>query len=246
MKKNVVWIGILMLLFSLTLQTQSAYAVGPYNPIADAFTILSDPDMTFGTDPYLFLSASNADGCVPSSYVWFKFDVPNPTAAITFATLSVPVDLAYDGDEDLDMELRSSAGTDWDETTISWSNQPVLDAGVLATAPSTVAPNDALFTSPALAAYLNGKKGQTVSLVVKANCNGNVFIEATRLFAARENTLAPHKVELILQGPTQVQLVEMKGMSRAWSQQTVFLGVLAGLLGALVIGKRSKREDKTK
>lgn len=241
-------ITLLMLIFFLgillVLPTQSVFAVGPYTPIADAFTLLNDPNDNNGTVPWLFLSASNADGCVPSSYVWFKFQVPNPSATIAYATLSVPIHPVYDGDEKLDMELRSSPGVDWTEESLTWNNQPPLDPTVLATAPSTVAPNDALFFGDTFASYLNGKKGQTVSLVVKANCNGEVFIESTRVFAARENTDPQYKVELILQGPTNVNLVEMRAASRSWNGQSVLFAVFLGLAAALLMVRYGDRRKK--
>lgn len=227
----------------LALPTQSVFAVGPYTPLADAFTLLNDPDINNGTENWLFLSASNADGCVPSSYVWFKFQVPDTSTTIRFATLSVPIDSIYTGTESLDMELRSSSNTSWEEDSIKWSNQPDLDDTVLATAPSTVAPNDALFSGTTFASYLNGKKGQIVSLVVKANCNGNVYIESTRVFPARENTSA-NKVELILQGPTNVNLVEMRAASNSWNGRSVLFAVCVGLAAALFMVRYGDNRQK--
>ncbi|MGB9586205.1 MAG: DUF7594 domain-containing protein, partial [Anaerolineales bacterium] len=159
----------------------------------------------------------------------------------SFATLSVPIDPKYSGNENLDMELRSSPDTNWAESTLTWSTQPDLDPDVLATAASTVAPNDALFTSSEFASYLNDKKGQMVSLVVKANCNGNVAVEATRVIAARENTNA-NPVELILQGPTNVGLSEMKAVAGNWNGRVIFFGILLGIYGAYVFLKKTSYE----
>ena len=238
MHKLSIFLLVMLLGIIVLIPAQSASAVGPYTPIADAYTLVNDPDTNTGEDDYLLLSASNLDGCVPTSYVWFKFQVPNPTTTISYATLSVPIDAIYSGNESLDMELRSSSDTDWQESSITWSNQPDLDAEVLAIAPSTAAPSDALFTSAALAGYLNARKGQTVSLVVKANCNGNVYSEATRVIAARENTTA-NKVELVLQGPTNINLLDMKANSRTQDRQIVALGVFVGIISAYFLVKKS-------
>lgn len=240
MHKLSIFLLIVSLVIIFLIPSQSAIAVGPYTPIADAYTLLNDPDTVTGLDEYLLLSASNADGCVPSSYVWFKFQVPNPSATIAYATLSVPIDPVYDGDEKLDMELRFSSNTSWEEDSITWTNQPELDGLVLTTAPSTNAPNDALFTGGNLASYLNSHKGETVSLVVKANCNGNVYIEATRVFPARENTTA-NKVELILQGPTNVSLLDLQANSRAEDGRIVMTGVFIGIIGAYFLIKKFSR-----
>ncbi len=238
MKKRIFSLFILLCGVLFFGSVQSAYAVGPYTPLADTYTLLNDPNIIAGSELYLFLSASNLAGCVPTSYVWLKFQVPNPSATIATAILSVPIDPVYPGDEPLDMELRSSSDTTWQEASLNWANQPTLDPTVLATASSTVAPSDALFMGPTFADYLNSRKGQLVSLVVKANCNGNVSVSADRVIPARENTTW-HKVELDLRSPSNVGLLDMKGSTGTQPGQIVILGILVGLSLAFAVGKKS-------
>jgi hypothetical protein len=187
-------------------------AVGPYLPFADTYTNLNDEEPTnYGNEAFMQLSASNAAGCVPATYLWFKFNVPNPAVTIDYAELAVPFE-DKGGADSLDMQLLASPVTNWvekDPNGITWATQPDLQgAPVLATAASAPPGADALFISSALASYLDGKKGQVVSLVVRANCAGSVGTSANRVIRTREHA-SGSGVELTMRngGPSNIRLL---------------------------------------
>jgi hypothetical protein len=186
----------LVILLSSGYVIQNASAAERHLAIADTYTDLNETADNYGSEPYIQLSASNLAGCYPTSYLWFKFDVPELSETIGYAELVVPFS-PYGDDGMMPLELRSSADVDWGETTITWATQPALDSTVLATRASTPRGSDALFESDALAAYLNYHKGKTITLVLKADCSGAVSPSSTRTVVTKENP-AGTNVELIL------------------------------------------------
>lgn len=229
--------GLLLLTFLLCLTPgQVGLADGPYYPLHDTITDINAPDYIFGLDYYLQLNASytQESGCVPSSYIWFKFLVPSTSVTISTARLVLPLDYIDPGTELLPMELLASADTDWDEATLMWDIQPALDltTGVLATSPSIEPPNDVQFMGPTFAGYLDEKKGQLVTLVVRADCNQPVAFLADRLIASKENSdpNALH-VELGLQSPSNIALTSFLAEG---SQEPGFSVILVGITGLLL------------
>jgi hypothetical protein len=235
--KRLVWMVMIALICLST--GQAGLAVGPYTPLEDTYTDFGDKGANYGSATYLQLSASNISVCNPVTYLWFKFQVPNPPQPIGSAVLDVPMDPIYTGGEALPMELLSSADTSWDEDTLTWNNQPALDTvtGVLATSPSVVAPSSAIFQSALLASYLEGKKGELVTLVVRADCSvtgpGAVAPSADRLIASIENTdPQAAEVELTLSSPTAVGLQSFTAKTPVGE---ISLPIVVMLLGVIVL-----------
>jgi hypothetical protein len=162
----------------------NAVAQGAYVPSADTYTDLNAPDANHGADQHLLLSASNLAGCVETTYLWFKFDIPSAGSTIADASLALTLG---PGAGTVDLELRSSADTSWSETGLTWSNQPALDPNVLATAAGATPGSTATFRGAALTAYLNARQGQTVSLLVRADCDGVVSTSVALALQAREH-----------------------------------------------------------
>ena len=159
-------------------------AQGPYAPSADTYTDLNAPDANHGADQHLLLGASNLAGCVETTYLWFKFDIPSAGSTLANANLAL---MLGPGAGTVDLELRSSTDTSWSETELTWSNQPAPDADVLATATGVTPGSTATLSSANLAAYLNARQGQTVSLVVRADCDGSVSTSVALALKAREH-----------------------------------------------------------
>jgi len=246
MKRATQIISILIVLGFISMITVGlAFGQSPHYTTADAYTTINYPDDNFGTEPYLMLAASNTpdSGCVKTSFLWFKFNVPNPTTTISFATLSVPIDPIYAGNEALPMEVHSSSNTSWTETGITYNNsKDHVDATVLAISPSTPPGSDALFTSPELAAYLNAHKGQTVTLVVMANCAASPApaTDAVRVVKALQHTDSS-QVELLLQGPTAVEVKTLTARSPSLSTTIVSVSLLlSAIMLAIRLHKRQK------
>lgn len=159
-------------------------ADGPYPPAADTYTDRNNTAANHGSDQNLLLSATNLAGCVETTYLWLKFDIPSTGATIAEASSSLTFGV---GAGTTDLELRSSADTSWSEADLNWSNQPVLEPDVLATATGISPGSTATFTGAALATYLSARRGQTVSLVVLADCHGSVPPLVALALPGREN-----------------------------------------------------------
>jgi hypothetical protein len=229
-KNRWIFIAITLALLLAVTTASRVKAVGPILPIADTYININDADPTnVGAEAYMLLSASNTNaGCVPATYLWFRFDVPNPDVTIDYAELAVPFE-NLGGAASLDMQLLSSPVTNWVENGpngITWTSQPALDAQVLASAASVPPGADARFISSDLANYLEGKRGQVVTLVVRANCAGSVGTSANRVIRTREHA-SGSGVELTLRngGPNSVRLI-----SFASPDSPTFPSVWVGLL----------------
>ena len=170
-------------------------AVGPYVPSADTYTDRNNVNSNHGSDNSLLLSASNLEGCVETTYLWFKFDIPSTGTTIDSARLALT--FLSSGCGTVDLELRSSADTSWSETGLTWSNQPELEAEVLATATDVTLGSTATLSSTTFAAYLNTRQGQTVSLVVRADCGGSVSESVALELRARESGSAGASLTLL-------------------------------------------------
>ena len=175
--------GVLVVILAISAAGNVA-APGPYAPSADTYTDINAEDVNHGDDENLLLSASNLAGCVETTYLWFKFDVPSTGTTIDSASLAL---MFGPGAGTVDLELRSSANTSWSETGLTWSNQPELDADVLATAADVTPGSTATLDSADFAAYLDARQGQTVSLVVRADCDGSVSTSVALALPSREN-----------------------------------------------------------
>jgi len=180
----------------------NAGAVGPYAPTADTYTDINNQTANHGTEQNLLLSASNLESCVATTYLWFKFAIPSTGTTINTASLALTFG---SGSGTADLELLSSADTSWSETGLTWSNQPALDSPALATATGATSGSTATFSSAALASYLNARQGQTVSLVVRANCSGSVSTSVALPLRSKENP-SGSGASLALFGPTAVTL----------------------------------------
>jgi hypothetical protein len=186
-----------------------ASALNPYYPTADAYTDLNDTSFNSGMDTTLLLYASNAAGCIPTSYLWYKFSIPATASTIGDAYMYMRFTTAGSGT--MDLMLGSSTDTSWlenDPGGITWDTQPVTDTLTLATAASVAPGGEIVFNSPNLTSYLNNHRGQTVSLVVRANCNGTVSINPTRNVNTKENG-GGSGVRLELFNPTAIKLVSL-------------------------------------
>jgi hypothetical protein len=95
---------------------------------------------------------------------------------------------------------------------LTWSNQPALDSPALATATGATSGSTATFSSAALANYLNARQGQTVSLVVRANCSGSVSTSVALPLRTKENP-SGSGASLALFGPTAVTLRSLTARS---------------------------------
>lgn len=206
--KQILFFGTLALLIVLIVLAVSpagiSYAVGPYSVSADTYTDKNNINTTHGSDTNLLLSASNLAGCVETTYVWIKVQLPNPDAVINSAMLSVP--LSAVGVGNFDMELRTIADVDfgWDEATLKWNGQPALTE-LLATVPNPTPGTEAVFLGSTLASYLNTHKGQEVTLVIRANCAGSISVASVRSIQAKEHAQGSD-VQLNLYGPTAIKL----------------------------------------
>lgn len=218
------------------LPARSAVAVGPYSPSADTYTDQNNPDTNNGNDELLLLSATNTaeGGCVETTYLWFKFDIPSTGTTIDNASLELVFESTGSGTTDL--ELRSSADTSWSETGLTWNNQPALEDDVLSTATGVTPGSTATFSDAPLATYLNARQGQTVSLVVRADCGGSVSTSASLELRSQEHT-SGSGASLSLYGPTAVTLVSLTARS-AHSSPSLPPIVIAvgGILALFVLG----------
>lgn len=220
-------------------------ADNPIFPAIDSYTDGSDPDetwdMNFGNELFLQLGASNLAQCVPTTYLWYKFQIPSTTETIATANFSITFE-TIGATGDMDMELMGSSDNGWTETGITWRNQPALDIGQLATALSVPGGGTAVFSGSTLANHLNSRKGETVTLVVRANCAGTVSSQATRLSSSKENTNGSGaKLELFT--PTAITLSAFSASSHISSPWILLLSV--GLLVivaavAVVLHRRSR------
>lgn len=232
--KKMVWVTVLVVMLVIAMGGAQVSAVGPYGVLADAYTDINNVNTNHGSDQTFLLSGTSAGAsCTASTYVWLKFQVPDTGTTISEnSQLSIP--LLPGANVLMDLELRSSSNTSWDENTLTWSNQPALDAGVLAVATNPAPGSDALFSGLDMATYLNNHKGQVVTLVVLAHCP-NVGVAATRYLRAKEYTGGGSGVELILQGPTVVDLQSLSGSALEGPISLPLTIVLACLL-ALMVG----------
>lgn len=180
-------IGVVIAMLAPQVSANTAVS-GPLLPAADSYTDVNAQDANHGEDQHLLLSASNLTSCVETTYLWFKFDVPSTGATITDASLNLTFG---PGAGTVNLELRSSEDTSWSEAGLSWSNQPTLDADALATTTSVTSGSTAELSSLGLAAYLNARQGQTVSLVVRADCEGSVSTSVALALQAREHPDGP-------------------------------------------------------
>jgi hypothetical protein len=228
--KKMVWI-VVMVMLVMAMGGGPAYAVGPYVVVADAYTDINNVNVNHGSDQTLMISGTSAGAsCTASTYLWLKFEVPATSADIgADSQLSIPL-LAGAGVL-MDLELRSSGNTSWDENTLTWSNQPALDAQVLAIATNPAPGSDALFSGAEMAVYLNSHKGEVVTLVVLAHCP-NVGVAATRYVRAREFTGGGSGIELVLYDPT---VVRLQGLSGSTTEGPVGLPILIGIVSLIMM-----------
>jgi hypothetical protein len=208
-------------------------AQNPHLTSADTYTDINNPTVNHGSDTLLLLSASNLAGCVPVTNLWYKFDIPDVPTTIGTANLYLTFE-TFGSSNTLDMELRSSADTTWSETALTYSNQPAFEATVLATAASVPVGGTALFSSATLASYLNAHKGQTVSLIIRANCSDTVAVSANRGTRTKEHA-SGSGVYLDLFTPTAVSLADLTAASKPLTLPDVLgIGVIVIALVALV------------
>jgi len=209
----------------------NAGAVGPYAPTADTYTDRNYQDDNYGSEQNLNLSASNPGTCVATTYLWFKFAIPSTGTTINTASLALTFG---SGSGTADLELLSSADTSWSETGLTWSNQPALDSPALATATGATSGSTATFSSAALADYLNARQGQTVSLVVRANCSGSVSTSVALPLRARENP-SGSGASLALFGPNAVTLRSVTaGSVSSGALPSLASGITAAAVMALI------------
>lgn len=221
-----------LMIFALVISpTGISYAVGPYPVTADTYTDRNYINTNHGSDPSLMLSATKILSCVETTYLWFKFLVPNPEATISNAILTVPLAA---GSGVMDLELRTIADADfgWNENTLVWNGQPALLPTVLATSPNPAPGTDAVFLGTELANFLNNHKNQEVTLVVRANCAGTVGPAAARSVYTKEHS-SGSGVELELRGPTAIQLQRFSAITL--SNNRLFILSLALITVWLVI-----------
>jgi hypothetical protein len=233
MKNAVRLISIVLVASMLALGISGiAVAQNPHLTLADTYTDINNPTVNHGSDTLLLLSATNAAGCVPVTYLWYQFSIPATAQTLGQANLY----LAFEnigGGATLDMELRSSPDTTWTESGLTWANQPALDPTILATALSVPRGSTATFSSTTLSNYLDAHKGQPVTLVVRANCSGTVAASANRGIRTKENA-SGSGVYLDLFTPTAVSLVDFTADSATLNPLGI-VGIAAAVIAMMAL-----------
>ena len=199
-----------ILVLSILLNTSPAKAEGSYPPTADAHTDWTEPDYNTGSEHYSQLAASNLAGCVVTTLLWLKFDIPTDLATITEATLNLEVVDPYSVGT-TNLQLRYSTDTTWQESSITWETQPELNPEVLAIVEGVTGGTTAVFSSAALAALANEHRGETISLVVSGDCCCIVKPVVSFVTRTKEHPEGS-SASLTLAGPTAVTLVNFEAV----------------------------------
>jgi hypothetical protein len=201
-------------------------------PTADTYTDLNSPNANYGNETGLLLSASNAAGCRETTYFWYKYTIPTYPQEITEATFFLVFFSVGSGT--MDLELRSSLDTSWIESgtgSLTWNNQEVLETTVLATSPSVPPGGTVQFSGELLANYLDTHQGQTITLVVRADCDGTVSTNPARAALTKENT-SGSAASIEVYEPTAVSLISFTASNSGsvWGNLTV-----TGLIAMIVL-----------
>jgi len=199
--------------------------VGAHEPIADTYIDRNYPTTNYGDQIGLFLAASNQGTCIETTYLLFKFNVPDTT----IGDASLYLDFAPGtGSELMDMELRSSSDTGWIETGVTWNTQPALDATVLAISPSVGEGGTVEFTGATFVTYLNDHPGIT-TLVVRADCPNvtTTPLGGTRGVYSRESEYVD--AYIIMEDPTAVEIVGLNASMQPGVSATTLLLIAAAV-----------------
>lgn len=182
-------LGIFLLALALTIVVPiGVLAAWPHLPLEDTFTDRNNVSATHGSDINLFLSASNPSGtCVDTTNLWYKFSVPATASTIGTANLILTFNVAGSGTTDL--ELLGGTDTSWSETSLTWEDQAAILSGLTSYARATGAQPGATvtLTDPDLSDFLTSHRGETVTLVVRADCTGTVGTLVALAVASKEN-----------------------------------------------------------
>lgn len=198
--------GALIILLLAALPFSGVLSAGPYAPTADTYTDSNNTGSNFGSDQSLLLAGDLFSGCTASTYLWFKFSIPNTGTTIGDADLDVT--FGASGAGPADVELLGSTDATWGESTLNWSNQGTYVSGLTsyATAAGANVGSTTTFTSPGLTSFLNTNQGQTVTLVVRADCNGTISNPTAISVTSLENP-SGSGVSLSLRDPNAVTLL---------------------------------------
>jgi hypothetical protein len=192
------------------LQTQDKH-----DPFADTYTDDTNPDKAYGLDDYLFLRVDNGlvntSGCTASTYIWLKFAIPYTVKNIPAVVLSIPSEPDSD-DNSMDLELFGSPDISWDESSLTWDNQPNNGLELITAAIGAPPGSDTLFWGSGLENYVNAHKGELVSFLVKADCDGSVSETAERIVRALQHSQGSG-VELYYDYPAAVSMVKFTARS---------------------------------
>jgi len=241
--KRIIPISLLLILAILLLPIIGVTAAGPYTPTEDTYTDRNSPNDINGADENLLLSASTAgSSCVEATYLWFEFAIPATGTTIAAAGLELTIGATGSGSTDL--ELLGSTDISWSENSLAWSNQDAFVSSLTEYATATGASKGSVITleSQALADFINTNQGQSVTLVVRADCDGTVSPSVALSVASLENQ-SGSGAQLLLQGPNAVTLQELGARSGENSQSITLLAriiitLLAFIFGSLIILRR--------
>lgn len=185
-------IFLLCLFLSGILFTPALYAgVVDIIPSDDAQVVQGDPAANFGTATSIYI-ASASGGSYQNERGWFKFDLTDqvpPGASIVSAKLRV---YCYSADDTQNMAtgVQGSNNDSWNETNVTWDNQPSLDTSELDQVELKANENYKWVEWDVTSFVTTEQNGdRIVSLVVKASTEGSDPYE-TYVFDSKEYSAA--------------------------------------------------------
>jgi hypothetical protein len=182
----------------------SVIAQNPHTVVADSSTNLNNPSTVYGSNVSLFVAGDTVGGCKGSRYLWYKFDIPATSQTIGSARLQITFG-AGGGTSDLELLSSDAAWSETDPDGLNWNNQPVF-SNTLAIATGVTFNSTAVFSSTTFASFLDGQRGQTVSLAVRVYCP-NVSPSVSFSTRSRENP-SGSAAQLELFTPTSILLTD--------------------------------------
>lgn len=249
----VLMVGLLVLGFRAPARAQE----GAHYMDADTYTHsgTANVDKNYGNNTSLLLAGGKSGPvCTETSFLWYKFDVPN--TGRTIAEASFFLQFVFSNGLVMDMELLGSTDASWSVTTLTWNTQAPYEASLvsLGTAES-VDVGTAEFIddplNPLIGPFLNANQGSTVTFVVHADCpGGDIGDGATRVTPGiNESSPTPGLggAYILMEDPTAVELLDLNASSQpSVSAPTLILvAALVALPTLAWFGSRAIRRRKS-
>jgi hypothetical protein len=235
MKRLLAILVIVTLLGAFSTMAVSAAASGP--PAADGWTDINAPD-TVNNTVYLWIRGSTT-ACTVTNRTYLRWDLTSVSDGTTIASATLTLNanaLSGDFTTARNVTLYQVATDSWNETTLTWNNQPAIGSAIQTVQVS--ATGQVAFNAAGLASYLDtqakGDNQASFALQMTGDCTSG---SAGVRFDSKETTSAALP-NLAMSNPTAVDMSAASAQRTSWPLYVGLAAVALFVVAGVMISRR--------